>query len=139
MEKKITSLLLANNPGNDLKQRAKELDDKMKWLLHNNRNMDNYLELETFSKDGVLCQWIKTERARDVEHYLKNTNHTLTEVAFMTGFSSTSNLNDFCKDYLLDTPGEIRKKTQETKNCTLCTRLSYNGTDLPYSGGRFSR
>lgn len=58
MEKKITSLLLANNPGNDLKQRAKELDDKMKWLLHNNRNMDNYLELETFSKDGVLCQCI---------------------------------------------------------------------------------
>lgn len=298
MEKQITSLLLANNPGNDLKQRAKELDDKMKWLLHNNRNMDNYLELETFSKDGVLCQcicdtlkalpevptiaeykdykeiiillglsttyyqildelaeqhryrddvpellvycdalhwmrpgrkhlcdvyntvcyafhrlrlhpvkdstllvtekelrhvermlpelgkqtfvemvrlkgyrvydaeklaekcgmeygafrrklkkmtgyttsqWIKIERARDVEHYLKNTNHTLTKVAFMTGFSSTSNLNDFCKDYLLDTPGEIRKKAQETKNCTLCTRLSYNGTDLPYSGGRFSR
>lgn len=115
MEKKITSLLLANNPGNDLKQRAKELDDKMKWLLHNNRNMDNYLELETFSKDGVLCQWIKTERARDVEHYLKNTNHTLTEVAFMTGFSSTSNLNDFCKDYLLDTPGEIRKKRKKQK------------------------
>lgn len=40
MEKKITSLLLANNPGNDLKQRAKELEDKIKWLRHNNRNMN---------------------------------------------------------------------------------------------------
>ena len=55
------------------------------------------------------------ERAKDVEHYLKNTNLTLTEVAFTTGFASTSNLNDFCKAYLLDTPGEIRRKAQETR------------------------
>lgn len=274
MEKRITSLLLANNPGNGLTLRIKELDDKVKWLLRNNRNMDNYLELESFSKDGELCrcicdtlkalpevptiaeykdykeiiillglstthyqildelaeqhrhrddvpellvycdvlhrmrpgrqwlcnvyntvcyafhrlrlhpvkdstllitekellhaermlpelgkqtfvemvrlkgykvydaqklaekcgmeygafrrklkkmtgyttsQWVKLERARDVEHYLKNTNLTLTEVAFATGFASTSNLNDFCKDYLLGTPGEIRKKTQKQK------------------------
>lgn len=275
MEKQITSLLLANNPGNGLTLRIKELDDKVKWLLRNNRNMDNYLELEPFSKDGELCgyicdtlkalpevptiaeykdykeiiillglstthyqildelaeqhrhrddvpellvycdalhrmrpgrqwlcnvyntvcyafhrlrlhpvkdstllitekellhaermlpelgkqtfvemvrlkgykvydaqklaekcgmeygafrrklkkmtgyttsQWVKIERARDVEHYLKNTNLTLTEVAFATGFASTSNLNDFCKDYLLGTPGEIRKKAQKQKN-----------------------
>lgn len=275
MEKRITSLLLANNPGNGLTLRIKELDDKVKWLLRNNRNMDNYLELEPFSKDGELCrcicdtlkalpevptiaeykdykeiiillglstthyqildelaeqhrhrddvpellvycdalhrmrpgrqwlcnvyntvcyafhrlrlhpvkdstllitekellhaermlpelgkqtfvemvrlkgykvydaqklaekcgmeygafrrklkkmtgyttsQWVKIERARDVEHYLKNTNLTLTEVAFATGFASTSNLNDFCKDYLLGTPGEIRKKAQKQKN-----------------------
>lgn len=272
MEKQITSLLLANNPGNGLTLRIKELDDKVKWLLRNNRDMDNYLELEPFSKDGELCgyicgtlkalpevptiaeykdykeiiillglstthyqildelaeqhrhrddvpellvycdtlhrmrpgrqwlcnvyntvcyafhrlrlhpvkdstllitekellhaermlpelgkqtfvemvrmkgykvydakklaekcgmeygafrrklknmtgyttsQWVKIERARDVEHYLENTSYTLTEVAFMTGFSSTSNLNDFCKDYLLGTPGEIRKKAQK--------------------------
>lgn len=275
MEKRITSLLLANNPGNGLTLRIKELDDKVKWLLRNHRNMDNYLELEPFSKDGELCeyicgtlkalpevptiaeykdykeiiillglstthyqildelaeqhrhrddvpellvycdalhrmrpgrqwlcnvyntvcyafhrlrlhpvkdstllitekellhaermlpelgkqtfvemvrmkgykvydakklaekcgmeygafrrklkkmtgyttsQWVKIERARDVEHYLKNTNLTLTEVAFATGFASTSNLNDFCKDYLLGTPGEIRKKAQKQKN-----------------------
>lgn len=274
MEKRITSLLLVNNPGNELAQRVKELGNKIKWLQHNSRNMDNYLELEPFSKDGELCgyvcdtlkalpevptiaaykdykaivillgistthyqildelaeqhrhrddvpellvycdalhwmrpgrqylcnvyntvcyafhrlrlhpvknstllitekelrhaermlpelgrqtfiemvrlkgykvydakklaeacsmeygafrrklkkmtgyttsQWVKIERARDVEHYLKNTNHTLTEIAFTTGFSSTSNLNDFCKDYLLDTPGEIRRKAQKTK------------------------
>lgn len=275
MEKQITSLLLVNNPGNGLTLRIKELDDKVKWLLRNHRNMDNYLELEPFSKDGELCeyicgtlkalpevptiaeykdykeiiillglstthyqildelaeqhrhrddvpellvycdalhrmrpgrqwlcnvyntvcyafhrlrlhpvkdstllitekellhaermlpelgkqtfvemvrlkgykvydaqklaekcgmeygafrrklkkmtgyttnQWVKIERARDVEHYLKNTNLTLTEVAFATGFASTSNLNDFCKDYLLGTPGEIRKKAQKQKN-----------------------
>lgn len=64
-------------------------------------------------------QWVIKERAKDVEHYLINTNLTLTEVAFTTGFASTSNLNDFCKAYLLDTPGEIRRKAQETKKCTL--------------------
>lgn len=58
MEKQITSLLLANNLDNDLIQHIKELGDKIKWLRHNNRNMNNYLELEPFSKDGKLCQCI---------------------------------------------------------------------------------
>ena len=64
-------------------------------------------------------EWVIKERAKDVEHYLKNTNLTLTEVAFTTGFASTSNLNDFCKAYLLDTPGEIRRKAHETIKCTV--------------------
>lgn len=63
-------------------------------------------------------QWVIKERAKDVEHYLMNTSFTLTEVAFTTGFASTSNLNDFCQAYLLDTPGEIRRKAQETRKCT---------------------
>ena len=58
MEKRITSLLLANNPGNELVRRVKELDDKIKWLQHNSRNMDNYLELEPFSKDSELCGYV---------------------------------------------------------------------------------
>jgi len=64
-------------------------------------------------------EWVIKERVKDVEHYLLNTNLTLTEVAFTTGFASTSNLNDFCKAYLLDTPGEIRRKAQETRKCTV--------------------
>lgn len=63
-------------------------------------------------------QWVIKERAKEVEHYLTNTNLTLTEVAFTTGFASASNLNDFCKAYLLDTPGGIRRKAQETRKCT---------------------
>lgn len=63
-------------------------------------------------------QWVIKERAKGVEHYLMNTSFTLTEVAFTTGFASTSNLNDFCRAYLLDTPGEIRRKAQETRKCT---------------------
>ena len=63
-------------------------------------------------------QWVIKERAKDVEHYLMNTSFTLTEVAFTTGFASTSNLNDFCRAYLLDTQGEIRRKAQETRKCT---------------------
>ena len=58
MEKRITSLLLANNPGNELVRRVKELEDKIKWLQHNSRNMDNYLELEPFSKDSELCGYV---------------------------------------------------------------------------------
>ena len=63
-------------------------------------------------------QWVIKERAKDVEHYLMNTSFTRTEVAFTTGFASTSNLNDCCRAYLLDTPGEIRRKAQETRKCT---------------------
>ena len=233
-------------PEAELEASCKELDEKVTWLLHNSRKMDNYLELEPFSKDVRLCahvcdtlkslpetptlaaykdykaiiillgmstthyaildelaeqhrkrdeipeltaycdalhwmrpgrqylcnvyntvchafhllrrmvrlkgymvydaeqladkcgmeygsfrrkvkkmtgytakEWVIKERAKDVEHYLKNTNLTLTEVAFTTGFASTSNLNDFCKAYLLDTPGEIRRKAQETRKCTV--------------------
>ena len=58
-------------------------------------------------------QWVIKERAKDVEHYRTNTNLTLTEVAFTTGFASASNLNDFCKTYLLDTL--LRKERSETE------------------------
>ena len=257
MEQRITSLLLPA-PEAELEASCKELDEKVTWLLHNSRKMDNYLELEPFSKNGRLCahvcdtlkslpetptlaaykdykaiiillgmstthyaildelaeqhrkrdeipeltaycdalhwmrpgrqylcnvyntvchafhllrrnpvrgnrllvtemvrlkgymvydaekladkcgmeygsfrrkvkkmtgytakEWVIKERVKDVEHYLLNTNLTLTEVAFTTGFASTSNLNDFCKAYLLDTPGEIRRKAQETRKCTV--------------------
>lgn len=42
MEKRITSLLLANNPGNELVRRVKELEDKIKWLQHNWKIHSNY-------------------------------------------------------------------------------------------------
>ena len=46
MEHRITSLLLPA-PETELETSSKELDNKVTWLLHNNRKMDNYLELET--------------------------------------------------------------------------------------------
>ena len=54
MEQRITSLLLPA-PEVELEASCKELDEKVTWLLHNSRKMDNYLELEPFSKDGRLC------------------------------------------------------------------------------------
>jgi hypothetical protein len=54
MEQRITSLLLPA-PEAELEASCKELDEKVTWLLHNSRKMDNYLELEPFSKDGRLC------------------------------------------------------------------------------------
>lgn len=54
MEHRITSLLLSA-PEAGLEASCKELDKKVTWLLHNSRKMDNYLELEPFSKDGRLC------------------------------------------------------------------------------------
>ena len=42
-------------PEAELEASCKELDEKVTWLLHNSRKMDNYLELEPFSKDGRLC------------------------------------------------------------------------------------
>ena len=57
MEQRITSLLLPA-PEAGLKVACKELDNKVTWLLHNSRKMDNYLELETFSKDERLCGYV---------------------------------------------------------------------------------
>ena len=54
MEQRITSLLLPA-PEVELEASCKELDEKVTWLLHNSRKMDNYLELEPFSKDVRLC------------------------------------------------------------------------------------
>lgn len=54
MEQRITSLLLPA-PEVELEASCKELDEKVTWLLHNGRKMDNYLELEPFSKDVRLC------------------------------------------------------------------------------------
>ena len=54
MEQRITSLLLPA-PEAELEASCKELDEKVTWLLHNSRKMDNYLELEPFSKNGRLC------------------------------------------------------------------------------------
>ena len=59
MEQRITSLLLPA-PEAELEASCKELDSRVTWLLHNNRKMDNYLELETFSKD---------ERPRQTKKY----------------------------------------------------------------------
>ena len=50
MEQRLTSLLLSA-PKAGLEASCKELDNKVTWLLHNSRKMDNYLELEPFSKD----------------------------------------------------------------------------------------
>ena len=57
MEQRITSLLLPA-PEAELEASCKELDSRVTWLLHNNRKMDNYLELETFSKDERLCGYV---------------------------------------------------------------------------------
>ena len=54
MEQRITSLLLPA-PEAELEASCKELAEKVTWLLHTRRKMDNYLELEPFSKDGRLC------------------------------------------------------------------------------------
>ncbi len=49
MEQRITSLLLPA-PEAELEASCKELDEKVTWLLHNSRKMDNYLELEPFKQ-----------------------------------------------------------------------------------------
>ena len=64
-------------------------------------------------------EWVIKERAKDVEHYLKNTNLTLTEVAFTTGFASTSNLNDFCKAYCWTHRARYAEKRRKTRKCTV--------------------
>ena len=40
-------------PEAELEASCKELDEKVTWLLHNSRKMDNYLELEPFSMSNL--------------------------------------------------------------------------------------
>lgn len=58
----------------------------------------------------TVCQWIREQRAKEIAYLLEYTDKRLLEIAENTGFSSASNLNDFCVKYMLGTPGVLRKR-----------------------------
>lgn len=66
--------------------------------------------------EKTLCQWIREQRVKEIAYLLKYTDKRLLEIAEDTGFSSASNLNDFCVKYMLGTPGVLRKHLKGQRN-----------------------
>ena len=64
----------------------------------------------------TVCQWIREQRAKEIAYLLEYTDKRLLEIAENTGFSSASNLNDFCVKYMLGTPGVLRKRLKGQRN-----------------------
>ena len=62
------------------------------------------------------CQWIREQRVKEITYLLEYTDKRLLEIAENTGFSSPSNLNDFCVKYMLGTPGMLRKNLKGQRN-----------------------
>ena len=126
MEQRITSLLLPA-PEAELEASCKELDEKVTWLLHNSRKMDNYLELEPFSKDGRLCAHVCDT--------LKSLPETPTLAAYkdykaiiiLLGMSTTHYA-------ILDELAEQHRKRDEipvTDRLLRCAPLDATGTAVP--------
>ena len=65
-------------PEAELEASCKELDEKVTWLLHNSRKMDNYLELEPFSKDGRLLAAVLYQLVLRLFMDVYLSNHTFT-------------------------------------------------------------
>lgn len=55
-------------------------------------------------------KWLKQQMSVAVYHEITKTSKPFKEISMDLGFSSTSHLNNFCKEAIGQTPGEIRKK-----------------------------
>lgn len=88
MEQRITPLLLPT-PEAELEASCKELDEKVTWLLHNSRKMDNYLELEPFSKDGGCAPTCATrsKACRKRRHWRRTKDYKA--IIILLGMSTT--------------------------------------------------
>ena len=62
-------------------------------------------------KFGVSCyNYLTNRRIEYAKHLLKNSNALLTDVAYDSGFNSSSQFANIFKKYVGQTPGEYRKK-----------------------------
>ena len=61
-------------------------------------------------KFGISCyNYLTTRRIEYAKHLLKNSNALLTEIAYDSGFNSSSQFANIFKKYVGQTPGEYRK------------------------------
>ncbi|MDH6534878.1 AraC family transcriptional regulator [Parabacteroides sp. 52] len=55
-------------------------------------------------------QWMIDQKSKQIYHKLICSDNSLAEIAFEYDFSSLSQFSDFCKHYLGDPPGRIRRR-----------------------------
>ena len=56
-------------------------------------------------------QWLKSQKRIDIYHDLIKSNKTFKEITSEYGFCSTTHFNNYCKTFLGETPGKIRKNS----------------------------
>lgn len=56
-------------------------------------------------------QWLKSQKKKEIYHDLIKSNKTFKEISSEYGFCSTTHFNNYCKTFLGETPGKIRKNS----------------------------
>ena len=64
--------------------------------------------------DTTVYQWLIRKRAEHIRYRLSQTFIPLTEIIDEFNFSSPQHFNGFCKKYLGDTPGNLRKAAERS-------------------------
>ena len=62
--------------------------------------------------DIPVYQWLIKKRAENIRYRLSQSFVPLTDIIDEFNFSSAQHFNSFCKQYLGDTPGNLRKAMQ---------------------------
>lgn len=87
---------------------------------HKVKTVTELAELSNYSLSGFIkkfkkvfgrsaYQWMKEQKAKVIYHEINDKTKTLKQITLEYGFSSPAHLNEFCKAYFNDTPGNIRK------------------------------
>lgn len=92
-----------------LKDISKELDINAAYL---SREFSKYFE------DLSYGEYIRKLRIEKAIELLENSNHTLTEIAYLTGFSDQSHFTRIFKKYTGETPYTFKKRSQKSKENT---------------------
>jgi AraC-like DNA-binding protein len=92
-----------------LKDISKELDINPAYL---SREFSKYFE------DLSYGEYIRKLRIEKATELLENSNHTLTEIAYLTGFSDQSHFTRIFKKYTGENPFTFRKRSQKGKENT---------------------
>lgn len=70
--------------------------------------------------DTTVYQWLIRKRAEHIKYRLSQTFIPLTEIIDEFNFSSPQHFNGFCKKYLGDTPGNLRKVAERSTKPNGC-------------------
>jgi hypothetical protein len=92
-----------------LQQMSEELEINPAYL---SREFSKYFENLTFG------DYIRKMRIEKAIHFMKSTNYSLTEIAYLTGFSDQSHFNRIFKKQMGENPSSYKKAMQKGKKDT---------------------
>lgn len=92
-----------------LQQASEELEINPAYL---SREFSKYFENLTFG------DYIRKMRIEKAIHFMQTTNYSLTEIAYLTGFSDQSHFNRIFKKQMGENPSSYKKAMQKSKKDT---------------------